>query len=94
MNLNDIVNYILTTDSNEDLNRVIDAVEGARQRMAIMARISFRVGDEVSFRAKGASRNGKITKICQKNIHVRVYDFEKQHHIRWTVSPTLLTKES
>ena len=94
MNINNIVDFIFTIDNNEDLSRIIDAVEGARQRQAIMARISFRVGDRVTFKGKGVTRVGTIDKICQKNIKVKVWNDARGIHQKWTVSPTLLTKES
>ena len=94
MSIDTLVDFILIMDSNEDLNRIIDAVEGARQRQAIMARMRFRIGDTVSFRARGSHWTGKIQKICQKNIKVRVWDDMRAKAVQWTISPTLLTKES
>ena len=94
MNINNIVDFIFTIDNNEDLSRIIDAVEGARQRAAIMARISFRIGDIVTFTGKGYKRSGKVSKICQKNIQVKVWNDARGIHQKWTVSPTLLTKDS
>lgn len=76
--------------SDDDLKRLADEVcnerHNRRVRKSLDAKNKFRVGHRVQFRHNNKNNVGTVTKICVKNLQVRLDDGKK-----FTVDPMLCT---
>lgn len=74
--------------SPDDIRSIQQALKAAYSNMQTREKFSYRVGEEVTFKARsGEYISGKITKINQKTINVRT-----NTGMEWKVSPSLLKK--
>ena len=71
----------------EQLNSIVQTVNFRRKQLDEVQKNKFSVGDKVWFTKRGSKEiiQGKVKKLCRKNIQVSVEPFTT-----WTVSPTLL----
>jgi len=96
VDIQDLVTEVASLRTKEDLSRVYDAAKVAQNTISNLTKLTFAVGDRVSFTGKrGSLIEGSITKINRKNILVQEEmkdGVENPYGMRWTVSPTLLEK--
>ena len=96
MDIQTLVTEVASLRSQEDLSRIYEASKVAHNSISNLTKLSFQVGDRVSFTGKrGSLIEGSITKINRKNILVQEETkdgVENPYGMRWTVSPTLLEK--
>lgn len=85
MNTDQVISSVLTMDSDQ-LNHVIDAVRQRRQWLARNSARQFRVGDTVSFAARGMQVLGTVQKLNPKNILVK----QSNSATVWRVNASLL----
>ena len=69
--VDDAIQAIRAIKSNDDLNRIIEAVKLQSTWLARQKAVTFRVGDQVSFAARGMQVLGNVTKVNTKTIQVR-----------------------
>ena len=87
MNKDELVVEVSNLTNNDDIDRVIEALKIARDKVNSLTRLSFRVGEEVTFAHNNSRVSGKIKKINRKNILVEV-----ESGMVWTIWPSLLEK--
>ena len=96
MDIQTLVTEVASLRSQEDLSRIYDAAKVAHNNISNLTKLTFSIGDRVSFTGKrGDSIEGKIKKINRKNIQVleeKRNGEEALYGTNWTVSPTLLKK--
>lgn len=88
MNINDIIAYISTSASREDLNLIARAHRFRNDSLSRSAKFAFRKGDKVSWNSSrsGQTMTGTIEKLNQKTCSVMT------NAGMWRVSATLLRK--
>lgn len=77
---------IRNMDANE-LNQVIEAVKLQRNFLTRQKAVTFRVGDRVSFAARGMQVLGTVTKVNTKTVQVR----QDNSFTTWKVHASLLS---
>ena len=80
-----LISQIFKISSNEEMRDVIQAVKLRQRELNSQAAFQFRVGQKVSFKGKGVTVNGLVTKVNTKTIHVKA-----ETGSNWRVSPSLL----
>ena len=74
---------------NDQLNEVIEAIKLKRTHLAKQTARSILIGDIVSFEGRrGATVQGKVTKVNQKTIVVR----DSKTQTQWKVTASMVTK--
>ena len=74
---------------NDQLNQIVDAIKLKRTHLAKQTARSILVGDIVSFEGcRGATVQGRVTKVNQKTIVVR----DSSTQTQWKVTASLVTK--
>jgi len=86
---NELVVEVSNLTNIEDIEKIVKATNIARDKVNSLSKLSFRLGDKVSFKHKNNVIPGKIKKINPKNIIVEV-----ESGPAWTVWPSLLEKVS
>jgi len=86
-NVNDILNTIRNIDNFDDMRDIIDAVNVQQKRIARMNTRKFSIGDYVYFIDRGDRYDGRVIKVNQRTVKVRV------GMTLWTVDALLLSKE-
>lgn len=85
-----VLSYIQNEDlSNEDLNRIIEAVKWSRTKLSREIKGSLAVGDRVSFHStkRGQTMQGTVEKVAIKYVTVATREG------RWRVPANMLTVE-
>ena len=78
---------LIHTMDNDELNRVIEAIKLRRNYLTRQRAMSFRVGDRVSFTARGMQVLGTVTKINIKTVQVK----QDNAYTTWKVPASLLS---
>jgi hypothetical protein len=86
-NVETAINAIRTIKSNDDMNRVIEAIKLQRTFLTRQKAVTFRVGDRVSFAARGMQVLGTVTKVNIKTIQVK----QDNSFTTWKVTASLLS---
>ena len=87
MNRNEIIDAICNIDNFEDMRPIIDAINVQQKRIARMNTRKFSIGDYVYFIDRGDRYDGRVIKVNQRTVKVRVGMFI------YTVDALLLNKE-
>lgn len=86
-NVQNVITAIHKMDSNE-LNQVIDAIKLQRNFLTRQKAVTFRIGDTVSFAARGQQVVGVVTKVNTKTVAVK----QNNTFTTWRVHASLLKK--
>lgn len=74
--------------NNDELNQVIEAIKLQRNFLTRQKAVQFRVGDTVSFAARGMQVVGVVTKVNTKTVAVK----QNNAFTTWRVHASLLKK--
>ena len=86
----DVINYIMSIQTREELNRMFDVCKRRHSQLVENLTFKFKIGDIVKFTGRyGVMVTGKITKINRKTLSVT----QDITNTRWTVSPQLVVKQ-
>lgn len=86
-NVQTVITAIHKMDSNE-LNQIVEAVKLQRNFLTRQKAVTFRIGDTVSFAARGMQVVGTVTKVNIKTIAVK----QNNAFTTWRVHASLLKK--
>ena len=85
-NVQKAIQAIRAIESNEELNQLIKAFKLQRTFLTRQVAVTFRVGDRVSFAARGMQVLGTVTKVNIKTIQVK----QDNSFTTWKVTASLL----
>jgi hypothetical protein len=80
------ITAIRNTTTDDELRQIIDAVKLQRQYISMQNIRSVKVGDTVSFGARGRTVTGEVVKVNRKNVKVREHGYTT-----WNVPAAMLT---
>jgi hypothetical protein len=83
----DLKGQLLEVKTIEDIHEAWDVLKRRYKELQARIAISFKVGDDVTFQARGMEKKGKVTKVNQKTCSVLVGE-----HERWKVHASNLKK--
>ena len=78
---------LIHTMDNDELNKIIRAIKDRRTYLTRQRAMSFRVGDRVSFVARGMQVLGTVAKVNIKNVMVK----QDNAYTTWKVPASLLS---
>tara|TARA_B110000503_G_C6789863_1_gene266818 strand:+ start:167 stop:457 length:291 start_codon:yes stop_codon:yes gene_type:complete len=85
-NVQKAIQAIRAIDNNADLNLLVEAFKLQRTFLTRQVAVTFRVGDRVSFAARGMQVLGTVTKVNIKTIQVK----QDNSFTNWKVTASLL----
>ena len=88
MDISTISSIQIARLSESEFNTFSAKFKRAREIRSDFKKNTFDVGDTVSFIKQGRKYVGDITKICPKNIKMKVGT------VQWTVHPSFITREA
>jgi hypothetical protein len=86
-NVQKAIQAIRAIESNEELDQLVETFKLQRTFLARQVAVTFRVGDRVSFAARGMQVLGTVTKVNIKTVQVR----QDNSLTNWKVHASLLS---